>query len=670
MTPPPRGPNDSIHQPTSPGTQSSRRFWTLLVLVLVITGAALALGHYGVTPLTITGAVTAVVAALFSGWRARSDREPVTPVALGPARRALLTSAALSTAAVVGETARRRDNPQPDANANADAHAHADVVSLTDYGDLAIDRRDGADPSTWDWTPALREAVRVAATKARVSRQLESGSAYRRTGLPPIRIPGGSYRITGSVALEYLHGLNIAGDGRQVSFLAHEGDGALFDVHRSSLITFTGLSIIGRDPSVAADADIRGLREGSCAVRFAEAAADDNEDGGNTYACTFNSVEVNEMHRAFVFAGDQMTDGIIWNGLRMRDNFIDFDYANGQAVNHQFFGGEVLYGVSYPEESYAQRLSKWTSSPDLRDGAVFNISTGGDVSFFGGSLIVRKPTLAFAPPAQVNSTDVVSNTLGYNFFATRWELRERDVGGDQAGLQRCTLVRWVVPVSDNRSVQPTLRFDACRFVMIADDVDLLYVANAVAISWDGCRAFPPSRARLVSLVNPATARLPGAFLSEASSVLPVVRRQLVATDDGIDHVIQVNPRGAPDIGQGSSPAGFSTVVSGVPSIARRVIHRQPGGYLLTQGQQRLEVQLRVPAGALLTEVGAAVIPTGEPISVTLSNEAGTIATLTPGPAGRISTQPVEQFVTSGFLTVKAWRTGVAPVSGYVYAEYF
>ncbi len=663
MTPSPRDPEDEANLDTSPRRQTNRRRWTLLVLVLIIIAVALALGHYGVTPITTFAALTTAIAALFSGRRAPTDREPATAAAVGPARRALLTSAALSTAAVVGETARRRARPRP---ASDD-----DGVSLTDFSDLAIDRGDSADPTTWDWTPALREAVRVAANEARVSRRLTGSSAYRRTGLPPIRIPAGSYRITGSVPLEYLHGLIIAGDGRQASVLVHEGDGALFDVHRSSLITFTGLSIIGRDPAVAAGADVRGLREGSCAVRFEETTTDDNEDGGNTYVCTFNSVEVNEMHRAFAFAGDQMTDGIIWNDLRMRDNFIDFDYANGQAVNHQLFGGEVLYGVSYPEESYAQRLRTWAEPPDLRDGAVLNISTGGDVTFFGGSIIVRKPTLTFAPPVQVDSTDVVSNTLGYNFFATRWEFRERDVGGDQAGLQRCTLVRWLVPVPKNRDVQPTLRFDACRFIMVADDVDLLYIANASAISWDGCRAFPPKSARVVTLVSPETARLPGAFLSEGSSVLPVTRRLMANTDDGVDHIIEVTARGAPDIGQGSSPAGYSTVVAGVPSTARRVIHRQPGGYLLTQGQRRHEVQLRVPPGALVKEVGAVLsAETSEPVSVIVNNDTQAIARLSPGPAERVLVQSVEQFVASGFLTVTASRPGVGAVSGYVYVEYF
>lgn len=673
MTPPPKGPNDSIHQPTSAGTQSSRRFWTLLVLVLVITGAALALGHYGVTPLTILGAVTAVVAALFSGWRARSDREPVTPVALGPARRALLTSAALSTAAVVGETARRRDSPQPDANGNADAHAHAhaDVVSLTDYGDLAIDRRDGADPSTWDWTPALREAVRVAATKARVSRQLESGSAYRRTGLPPIRIPGGSYRITGSVALEYLHDLTIAGEGRERSLLVYEGDDALFHVHRSSTLTFKELTITGSDPAAAESDLVKGLREGSCAFRFIESSSDENQGGGNTYQCTFTNMEINEMGCAFAFLGDQMTDGMIWNDVRFRDNFIDLDYANGQSVNHQFFGGEVHYGVTYDEAAYTKRLGTWTSPPDLRDGALLNISTGGDVSFFGGSIIVRKPTLTFAPPEQAESTDVMSNTLGYNFFATRWEFRERDPAGDQSGLQRCTLVRWLAPAPDDRRVQPTLRFDACRFGMIASDIDLLYIANATAISWDGCRVFPPTSARVVSLTSPATALNPGAFLAVGSTVLPLVHRALAATSDNVEHVIDVTARGAPDISREVSKAGYSSVVAGLPSTARRVIYFEPGGLLLKEEQSTLQVRLHVPPGALVKQVGAVLsVGTVDSVSISFNNDLQTLATLNPGPATLMQVQQVEQFVATGLLDVTASRPGTAALSGYVYVEFF
>jgi hypothetical protein len=639
----------------------SRRSAVLLLLLLAVAGVGLALVRYGLTPATVLAALLVVAAAALTGFRRPRQAEPLDPAAGGVVRRAVLTGAALTAAAAVGEVRQARARPEPIAQ---------DVVSLTDYADLVVDRRDEADPTTWDWTPALRAAVDVAARRAQCTRRIDGTDAYRRTGLPTVRVPRGIYRLTGRVDLHYLHGLTLAGEGRQVSVLQFEGDDVLFDVHRSSALTFSGLTIAGRDPEVDEE-DVQGLREGSCAFRFVEGTDDADESGGNTYMVTFSGLEVNEMHRAFVFAGDQMTDGMVWNDLRLRDNFFDFDYANGNTVNHQVFGGEVLYGVSFPESSYARRLGTWADPPDLRDGATINVSTGGDLSFFGVSVIVRKPTLAFTPPPQDASQGAVSNIAGYNFFATRWEFRDRDPAGDEAGLQRSTLVRWHVPVPINRLVQPTLRFDACRFVVLVDDLDLLYLINAVAISWDGCRVFPPTRARVVSLVGPATAILPGAFLAEGSSVVPVVRRLLGAAGEGVDHVVEVSPRAAPDVDQGGSPAGYSTVLAGQPSTARRVLHRGPSGNLLEPAQPMLQVQLRVPPGALLRQVGAVLLgPAPEQVSVTFTADGQPIGNLLLRDGDTKPYQLVEEFAGSGFLEVVVSREGTGPVPGYVYVEYF
>lgn len=643
---------------------TTRGFWLGLCLVLLVTVVGIVLSRVGLTPLSTTAALLVVGAVFVTGLRVSRGHEPVpaTTVTDDPARRAVLTGTALTTAAAVGEALRRRDPAQQVAEPE---------LTLTDYAELAVDRRDPNDPSSWDWTPALRAALDAAASRANRSQRLKGSEESRHTGLPGIRIPRGSYRLSDGVALRYLHGLTVAGDGRQVSVLVFEGDSALFDVHRSSALVFSGLTIIGRDPEVEEGVDVQGMREGSCAFRFTETAADDNQGGGNATMFTFAGMEVNEMHRAFVFAGHQMVDGMVWNDLRLRDNFVDFDYANGNAVNHQVFGSEILYGVSFPEQSYAERLGAWASRPDLRDGAVVNASTGGDLAFFGGSVIARKPTLAFARPPQDASQGAISNVAGYSFFATRWELRERDATGDQAGLQRSTLIRWRVPVPADRSVQPTVRFDACRFVVLVDDVDLLYLANAAAISWDGCRVFPPTRARVVSLVGPETARLPGTFMSEGSTTIPVVRRLMAATDDGVDHVIEVSARGAPDVGQGSSPVGYSTVVAGRPNTARRVLHRHPAGHLLAQGQRVLDVQLRVPPGALVKQVGVVLLgPPGEDVSVSISADDRQLAELVAGPVDAKPSLVVEEFVESGFLRVTASRAGVLPVQGYVYAEYF
>lgn len=643
---------------------TTRAFWVGLFLVLLVTVVGIVLSRVGLTPLSTAAALLVVVAVFVTGLRGSRGHQPVptSSVSGDPARRAVLTGTALTTAAAVGEALRRRDPPQRVAGPD---------LSITDYADLAVDRRDPDDPSTWDWTPALRAALAAAASRANRSQPLTGSAESRHTGLPGIRIPRGSYRLSDGVNLRYLHGLTIAGEGRQVSLLVFEGDGALFDIHRSSAIVFSGLTILGRDPAAEEGADVRGMRESSCAFRFTETTADDNQGGGNATMFTFAGMEVNEMHRAFVFAGDQMVDGMVWNDLRLRDNFFDFDYANSQAVNHQVFGSEILYGVSFPEGAYAERLATWVNPPDLRDGAVLNVATGGDVSFFGGSVIVRKPTLSFAVPPTEGSQGVVSNVLGYSFFATRWEFRDRDPVGDASGLQRSTLVRWGRPVPTDRSVQPTLHFNACRFMMIVEDVDLLYVANATAISWSGCRVFPPTGGRVVGLVGPETSRLPGTFMSEGSTTIPVVRRLMAATDDGVDHVIEVSARGAPDVGQGSSPVGYSTVVAGRPSAARRVLHRHPAGHLLAGGQRVLDVQLRVPPGALVRQVGAVLLtPAGEDVVVNVSADDRQLAELVADQADAKPSRVVEEFVESGFLRVTASRAGVLPVQGYVYAEYY
>jgi hypothetical protein len=649
--------------PGEPGHLGRSRRLAVLLLLLAVLGVGVALVRYGLTPATVLAAILVVAGAALTEFRGRHRADPLAPPAGGAGRRAVLAGAALTAAAAVGEARQARTRPES---------AAQDVVSLTDYADLVVDRRDEADQATWDWTPALRAAVDTAARSARRSRRIQGTDAYRRTGLPTVRVPRGSYRLTGRVDLHYLHGLTVAGDGRQVSVLVFEGGDVLFDVHRSSALTFSGLTITGRDPAVDdEDEDVQGLREGSCAFRFVERTEDANQGGGNTYMVTFSGLEVNEMHRAFAFAGDQMTDGMVWNDLHLRDNFYDFDYANGNTVNHQVFGGEVLYGVSFPEQSYARRLRTWADPPDLRDGATVNVSTGGDLSFFGVSIIVRKPTLAFAVPPQDASEGAVSNIAGYNFFATRWEFRDRDPAGGEAGLQRSTLVRWRVPAPTNRLVQPTLRFDACRFVVLVDDLDLLYLANATAISWDGCRVFPPTRGRVVSLVGPATARLPGAFLAEGSSVVPVVRRLLGAAGESVDHVVEVSPRAAPDVGQGGSPAGYSTLVPGRPSTARRVLHHGPSGNLLGPRQPALRVGLRVPPGALLRQVGAVQLGSApQDVSVSFSADGQPIGDLLLRQGDTKPYQLVEEFAGSGFLQVVVSREGVGPVRGYVYVEYF
>lgn len=655
---------------TPSSSQPERRtirtwLWRLAPLLLVV-GAGIALVIYGFTPTTTVVAALGMAAAAWTGYRARRPSDPPAAVRDGVARRAVLTGAALTAAGAAGSVLQARSRHEPSVAGSADE------VSLLDHVGMVVDRPDRSDQTTWDWTPALRAALDTAARRARSTSRVTGTSAYRRTGLPTVTIPRGTYRLTGQIDLTYLHGLTIAGAGRQSSVLVFEGSGVLFEVHRSSALTFSGLTISGHDPSVPADDDVQGLREGSCAFRFAERTDDSGQGGGNTYMATFSGLEVNEMHRAFAFSGDQMTDGIIWNDLRLRDNFYDFDYANGNTVNHQVFGCEVLCGVSFPEQSYMRRLRTWVASPDLRDGAVINVSTGGDLSYFGGSIIVRKATIAFASPPQDASQGAVSNVAGYNFFATRWEFRDRDAGEGEDGLQRSTLIRWRVPGPMNRNVQPTLRFDACRFIVLVDDVDLLYLANAAAITWDGCRVFPPRRGRVVSLVNSSTATMPGAFLAEGSSLLPVVRRLLSDAGPAVDHLIEMSPRSAPDIGQtGGSPDGYASVIAGRSNTIRRILFRNPSGNLLESRQASLTIDLRVHPGGLLRQVGAVLLDPGpQQVSVSFEADGLTIGELVARAGNSKPSASVEEFTASGLVQATVSRDDVAPVRGYVYVEYF
>ena len=242
-----------------PGSPGRFRRSIVLLLLLAVAAVAFALVRYGLTAATLLAALLVVAGAALTAVRSPLGADPPAGDA---GRRAVLVGAALTAAAAAGETRGVRVRPE---------QAAQDEVSLADFADLATDRRDRADPATWDWTPALRAAVGVAARRARHSRRIAGTGAYRRTALPTVRIPRGSYRLTGRVELHYLHGLSVAGDGRQVSVLMFEGDDVLFDVHRSSALTFSGLTINGHDPAVAdQDEDVQGLREGSCAFRFVE----------------------------------------------------------------------------------------------------------------------------------------------------------------------------------------------------------------------------------------------------------------------------------------------------------------------------------------------------------------------------------------------------------------
>jgi len=141
-------------------------------------------------------------------------------------------------------------------------------IDIWEYAEQVVDRPTGDDPASWDWTPALRAAVQAAALRAGTIRRLPGQpEAFRRDRLPMVRLPQGRYRIRGPVALRYLHGFTLRGDGPEATVLVLEGGTTLFDINRSHAVTFAGFSIEGDPPRYP------GRSSASCSGTSATSAA-------------------------------------------------------------------------------------------------------------------------------------------------------------------------------------------------------------------------------------------------------------------------------------------------------------------------------------------------------------------------------------------------------------
>jgi hypothetical protein len=503
------------------------------------------------------------------------------------------------------------------------AKGAAQMIDIREFVGLVVDRPTTDDPDSWDWTPALRAAVQAAAERAGDVRRLPGEpAAFRRDRLPTVRLPQGRYRIRGPVDVRYLHGLTVRGDGPEATVLTHETGTTLFHVNRSHAVTFADLTVDGRESGV--EGPVTGLLEGSCAFRLEEWSGDGKRAGGNTFAIRFDNVQVTQMHRAFHFVGDQMTDGVLWSNVWLRDNFIDFHYENSQAVNHQLVGGQVAYGVDHAHEVYQERLNRWKSPPDVRDGAMFRIRVGGQISMFGGVIIARKSTLLFDRPPQDASLGATVNVLPYLFVGTRWEMRERDPVGDAFGLQRNTVVRYAEPFAGPAVVRPAVRFVGCDWLVLPDQVDLLHLANAVSITADSCRVWPEGRGGLTSLLDAATTARPGTYRSVNSSLLSHARRGGPggAPAPTTNHIVEMHDTPASAGRPGQQPLHRRTLVPGVPYSPRRVLYRGAAGELLAAGATRLQTTLLVPGegNAVITRVGVAALTdtSGAPVTVTFA----------------------------------------------------
>jgi len=399
-------------------------------------------------------------------------------------------------------------------------------VNLWQFADQVVSRPDPGNPNTWDWTPAISAAISYCESVASWRYPVGGSGSYRVLGLPTLYIPRGIYRNTASHPIEFVQGFTVRGDGPGATVIQHEGANFLFVVHRSGGLTFSDFTVQGVSPAGPVGG-LRGLVEGSGGFLFRESSGDGASTGGSTWMNDVAGVEINELHRAFRFEGDEMTDSLVVERFHGRDNFIDFDYANSQAVNHQLVGGEVTYGVSFPDAAYAARLGTWSSHPALEDGAVFNVTSGGQVTVAGGSFIVRKPTLYFHVPPRDGSQGATSNVVGWSFTGTRWEVRRPATSRDRFGLERVTMIRYANPFPTAAWVQPSVRFIGCDWNVMTPSIDLFYIANAVRVYAEMSRVFTPSasyRARLVSLLNGSTPAIRGTYRSWGTTPMPRARR--------------------------------------------------------------------------------------------------------------------------------------------------
>jgi len=680
--------------------QGPSRFWvvsalwlsgaaSIALVILVLIGGASSPADV----LLLGTAAVMLVAALLLWWRGRRGSDPpqaTTLAAPAPAgqqpaavvdRRHALGRGFAVAAGAFGLAGVATARPGP-----VQAVTVPNQLDIWDFAEAVTDRPNAHDPATWDWTPAVQAAVDQAGRRASKTKGLKTPGAIRSNGLPSLLLPHGTYRTAGTVSLHFLHGFTLRGEGRQATVLEHRGAGPLFDIRRSDAITVEGLTVLGRDPN--AQGDVQGLVENSCAFHLEEHASDAEKGGGNTFGLRFSDVEVQQMHRAFHFVGDQMTDGVLIENVWLRDNFYDFDYENGQAVNHQVIGGQVAYAVDRAEAAYQARLDAWTTKPSLLDGAVIRVRGGGQVSFFGGVIICNKSTLLFDKLPQDNSLGVTANVLPYLFVGTRWEFRHADPGGDGHGQQRITVLRYLDPFLTPRELQPAVRFVGCDWVVIRDPVTLFHLANAVTVTVDSSRVWPPARAALVSLVDATTAALPGVYRSTNTTVLSHERRTAPAgAPPAVNHIIDMRDAPAPGSAPVSAHLHQRTLVAGVPLGVQRILQWGQDGSLLPTTSTHAVLTLLVPTGAnaIIKQVGAVALgDSGGRTAITFSDVTGkqVYGSLELDSAGQgrfdgmvLSPHPrtyalVEQLASvNGVVKVELTREQAGPLSGYVYVDY-
>ena len=351
-------------------------------------------------------------------------------------------------------------NPAPGGGVAASSGPYKSVKDFGAKGDGVTDD-----------SVAIASGIQWCMDSARDRRQLSTTTFYACTGLPTLYFPPGVYVNRRTHNLRFLYGFRIIGAGKQVSVIQHQTANACFYLNRSREIIFSHLTLESFDPAVATA--IKGLVQNSVAFQIAE-RREDNLDGslaaagttgnaqangaGSTLRITFEHVEVNRFHRAYRLEGNQQLDDIKWYSPRHADNFFDWQYLNSQAVNQQLYGGEVLYGYGATATDYQNRVNTWTTPPDWRDGAIWDVTAGGQIGVFGMSMIPTKTVVLMtelnadqANPASTNFVGTNVAAMPISFYNCRWEMRRNDantVAVQGVSIHRCTLFRPSVVAPD------------------------------------------------------------------------------------------------------------------------------------------------------------------------------------------------------------------------------
>jgi hypothetical protein len=380
---------------------------------------------------------------------------------------------------------------------------------------------------------AALDQCRLAAARA-----VDIGGGRRRyVGLPTLELARGDYVVDLPLELRYLHGLRIRGQGRWATRIVWAGAGFLLEIERSRGIEISGLRVSGRaDAAAGPNGELQGLREGSGFARVRELRGDGvGPAGGNTLMISFLDLELEELHRGWSFEGDQMTDGVAFERVRLRDVFEGWTYRNSQAVNHTFRHMEFVWGVSFdPATVYRPRLRSWSSSPDLLDGAAVVVQSGGKATLEGCSFITAGPTFRVEDPPQDGSQLATTNIQPWTLLGCSWELRAVDPVGDANGLDRTAIVlpKTPYPAAGNAASQSRFNFYGCDWYSMHAERVLFYLRNDHRIRLRDSRVSylgtPSTEHRLHCLVNARSAARPGGYLSDASTPLRVTR----SSDDG------------------------------------------------------------------------------------------------------------------------------------------